>query len=98
MKGEWAKPTVIRVFLNPLFICFVGKGINPTTNKYNDLNNQAKPEVNRTATNLGDFTSPKYNEAKFRITLLGIMLIKAVNIIIDIAKYIPASPKFLLFL
>ena len=98
MNGEWAKPTVIRVFLNPLFICFVGKRINPTTNKYNDFNNQTKPEVNRIDDNLGDFTSPKYNEAKLRITLLGIMLIKAVNIIIDIAKYIPASPKFLLFL
>ena len=98
MKGEWANPTVIRVILNPLFICFVGKRINPTTYKYNDLNNQIKPEVNRTVANLGDFTSPRYNEAKFRIILLGIMLIKAVNIIIVIAKYIPASPKFLLSL
>ena len=98
MKGEWAKPTVIRVFLNPLFICFVGKRINPTTNKYNDFNNQRMPEVNRTDANLGGFNSPKYNEAKLRIILLGIILIKDVNIIIDIAKYISASPKFLLFL
>ena len=69
-----------------------------TQNKYKDFKNQAKLEVIRTVTNLGGLISPKYNEAKFSNTLLGIILIKAVIIIIDVAKYIPASPKFLLSL
>ena len=98
MNGEWAKPTVIRVFLNPLFICFFGNIINPTANKYKDFKNQIKPEEIRMVANLGGLISPKYNEAKFSNTLLGIILIKAVIIIIDVAKYIPASPKFLLSL
>ena len=58
MNGEWAKPTTIRVFLKPLFICFFGNIINPTTNKYKDFKNQAKPEVIRTTPNLGGFISP----------------------------------------
>ena len=98
MNGERAKPTVIKVFLNPFFICLFGNIINPTINKYKDFKNQVKPEEIRIVANLGGLISPKYNEAKFSNTLLGIILIKAVIIIIDIAKYIPASPKFLLSL
>ena len=85
-NGACAKPTAIRVFINLFFILLFGNKINPTKNKYRDLNNQAIPEPIITISNLGGSNSPTYCEKKLSIALWGIKPTKAVKIIIDIAK------------
>ena len=85
--GEWAKPTAIKTFLKGTFISLSGKSFTPTTNINKAQTNQVRIEV-----------KPDMATAVFTIVFAATAPAIPSNIIIKPAKYIAASPKFLLSL
>ena len=85
--GAWAKPTAIKTFLKGIFVCLSGNNLTPITYIKIAQTNQVKIAV-RPDNPIDVFTTV------FAATAPAIPS----NIITRPAKYIEASPKFLLSL
>jgi len=85
--GPWAKPTPISIFLNDTLVSLSGNNFTPTTNINKAQINQVSIEVN-----------PESAIAVLIIVLAATAPAIPSKIIISPAKYIAASPKFLLSL
>jgi len=85
--GEWAKPTAIKIFLKGTFVSLSGNSFTPTTNINKAHTNQVRIEV-----------KPDMAISVFIIVFAATAPANPSNIIIKPAKYMAASPKFLLSL
>ena len=85
--GAWANPTAVRTFLKETFVCLSGKIFTPKTNIKIDQMNQVKIAV-----------KPDIATAVLITVFAATAPAIPSKIIIKPAKYIDASPKFLLSL
>ena len=85
--GEWAYPTAIKTFLKETFVCLSGNNFTPITNMNNAQINHVKIAVN-----------PDIATAVLITVLAATAPAIPSKIIMIPAKYIDASPKFLLSL
>ena len=85
--GAWAKPTAVRTFLKETFVCLSGNNFTPITNMNNAQINHVKIAVN-----------PDIATAVLITVLAATAPAIPSKIIMIPAKYIDASPKFLLSL
>ena len=83
--GAWAYPTEVRTFLNVTLVCLSGKILTPITNIKIDQINHVKIAVR-----------PDIATAVLMTVFAATAPAIPSNIIIKPAKYIEASPKFLL--
>ena len=85
--GAWANPTAVKTFLNDTLVCLSGNSFTPITKIKTAQINQVKIAVN-----------PDIATAVLIIVLAATAPAIPSKIIIKPAKYIDASPKFLLSL